>query len=81
MVFFVILVLLIDSYDDLKPPTSPTPTPPIGQKESGSPVGTISKPASADAQTSSPEVGAGVSEEKPAQVEGKIRQPLSPYAA
>ncbi|KDP46212.1 hypothetical protein JCGZ_10052 [Jatropha curcas] len=69
------------AYADLKPPTSPTPTSPGVKKESSRPVDSASEPASVDAQTSSLGTATGISEEKPAPLEGKIGQPLSPNVA
>ncbi|KAJ7001196.1 hypothetical protein D5086_008944 [Populus alba] len=67
------------AYDDLKPPTSPTPTQPSsGKKESASPLEAVSKPATQDTP---PMPAPGVAETKPGPVETKTTRPLSPYAA
>ncbi|XP_011037583.1 PREDICTED: protein TIC 62, chloroplastic-like isoform X2 [Populus euphratica] len=66
------------TYDDLKPPTSPTPTQPSSKKESASPLEAVSKPATPDTP---PMPAPGVAETKPGPVETKTTRPLSPYAA
>ena len=72
-------VTVIDSYDDLKPPTSPTPTQPSSsKKESASPLEAVLKPATPDTP---PMPAPGVAETKPGPVETKTTRPLSPYAA
>lgn len=68
------------SYEDLKPPTSPTPTAPSGKKDStivdGLPMSGIS-----DAQTSTSGVKTGITETVSAPEELSKARPLSPYFA
>jgi hypothetical protein len=71
-------VTVIDSYDDLKPPTSPTPIQPSSKKESAGPLEAVSKPATQDTP---PMPAPGVAETKPGPVETKTTRPLSPYVA
>uniref|UniRef100_A0A2P2K8W1 Protein TIC 62ic isoform X1 n=1 Tax=Rhizophora mucronata TaxID=61149 RepID=A0A2P2K8W1_RHIMU len=59
------------AYDDLKPPTSPMPTAPSGQKATANPSAAMS-PNIPGTRTSSSETGP---------VEAKIARPLSPYVA
>ncbi|KAL9414997.1 hypothetical protein AB3S75_043300 [Citrus x aurantiifolia] len=68
------------SYEDLKPPASPTPTAPSGKKDStivdGLPMSGIS-----DAQTSTSGVKTGITETVSAPEELSKARPLSPYFA
>ncbi|KAF9684328.1 hypothetical protein SADUNF_Sadunf04G0106900 [Salix dunnii] len=48
MVPFYHRLIVLDSYNDLKPPTSPTPTQLSNKKESVSPFEVVSKPAIPD---------------------------------
>ncbi|KAG7011687.1 Protein TIC 62, chloroplastic [Cucurbita argyrosperma subsp. argyrosperma] len=59
------------SYEDLKPPTSPTPSAPVG----------IVDGVSSIAQTSSSESSTEIAEAKPAPAPEKAVTPLSPYVA
>lgn len=65
-------------YEDLKPPTSPTPAAPVGKIDL-----TVVDGVSSSAQTSSVEVSTEIAEANPAPAPEKavILQPLSPYVA
>ncbi|XP_021813456.1 protein TIC 62, chloroplastic [Prunus avium] len=66
------------SYEDFKPPSSPSPSPPSVQKDNV--VDAVSLTIS-DAQTSSVDMTTAVDEIKPTSQEVLITRPLSPYVA
>ncbi|PQQ11543.1 protein TIC 62 chloroplastic [Prunus yedoensis var. nudiflora] len=66
------------SYEDFKPPSSPSPSPPSVQKDNV--VDAVSLTIS-DAQTSSVDTTTAVDEIKPTSQEVLITRPLSPYVA
>ncbi|KAL6270206.1 hypothetical protein ACE6H2_027117 [Prunus campanulata] len=66
------------SYEDFKPPSSPSPSPPSVQKDNV--VDAVSQTIS-DAQTSSVDTTTAVDEIKPTSQEVLITRPLSPYVA
>ncbi|KAK9287081.1 hypothetical protein L1049_015491 [Liquidambar formosana] len=68
------------AYDDLKPPTSPIPTPPSGRKDVNV-AEAVSKTNASDTQTSTLGATTGIAEDKSALAEVQITRPLSPYAA
>lgn len=67
-------------YEDLKPPTSPTPAAPVGKKDSNVVEGVASS-----AQTSSVEASSEIAEANPppapAPEKAVTSKPLSPYTA
>ncbi|KAK7816181.1 protein tic 62 [Quercus suber] len=69
------------NYDDLKPPVSPTPTPPVGQKTKNIISDVLSKPDTSATETSATGMKTGTTETKPAPEERPIKRPLSPYVA
>ncbi|KAG6762793.1 hypothetical protein POTOM_033316 [Populus tomentosa] len=69
---------VLDSYEDLKPPTSPIPTQPSGKKEN---VNSVEAVSMLDTLDPSPASASGIAETKPAPVETKTARPLSPYVA
>lgn len=71
--------LLFCSYDDLKPPTSPSPTAPSSQ-DNLTTVDAIPKPIS-DAEPKTAGIPAGITEITSASQEVPVTSPLSPYAA
>ena len=78
MVFFCPHYTVLDSYEDLKPPTSPIPTQPSGKKEN---VNLVEAVSTLDTSDPSPESASRIAETEPAPVETKTARPLSPYAA
>ncbi|KAF3951473.1 hypothetical protein ACB098_07G115600 [Castanea mollissima] len=68
-------------YDDLKPPVSPIPTPPVGQKTINIINDVLSKPDTSATETSATGMKTGTTETKPAPEELPIKRPLSPYVA
>lgn len=77
----LLFLLLFYSYDDLKPPVSPTPTPPVGQKTINIINDVLSKPDTSDTETSATGMKTGTTETKSAPEERPIKRPLSPYVA
>lgn len=74
-----LLLLFYYSFEDLKPPTSPTPNPPIAQQNV-----TIAEAASkpnTDAQASKLVTTDGFLEATSNAVEVKKKRPLSPYTS
>jgi hypothetical protein len=69
---------VLDSYEDLKPPTSPIPTQPSGKKEN---VNSVEAVSMLDTPDPSPASASGIAETKPAPVGTKTARPLSPYVA
>ncbi|CAK7329749.1 unnamed protein product [Dovyalis caffra] len=74
VLFSVAAMVFHVSYDDLRPPTSPTPTQPSGKKDSVNLVEAVSKPDTSHALPA-------INETKPAPVETKTTRPLSPFTA
>lgn len=76
------------AYDDLKPPTSPSPSEPGGWKETKISE-TVPEPSASDTQSSVPEPSASDTPSSVPGVDGiiettsspKVERPLSPYAA
>lgn len=77
----MLFLLLFYSYDDLKPPVSPIPTPPVGQKTINIINDVLSKPDTSATETSATGMKTGTTETKPAPEELPIKRPLSPYVA
>ncbi|KAL5790858.1 hypothetical protein ACOSQ2_005746 [Xanthoceras sorbifolium] len=67
-------------YDDLKPPTSPTPTPSTGRKDLTI-VDGVSTPSISDTQTIASEMAVSITETVSAPEEVPRTRPLSPYTA
>ncbi|KAB1207223.1 Protein TIC 62, chloroplastic [Morella rubra] len=67
-------------YDDLRPPVSPTPTPPDGQKNKNV-IDAVSKLENPDTQTGAMGTTTTITEIKPAPPEISIKKALSPYVA
>uniref|UniRef100_A0A2N9J6U9 NAD(P)-binding domain-containing protein n=1 Tax=Fagus sylvatica TaxID=28930 RepID=A0A2N9J6U9_FAGSY len=65
-------------YDDLKPPVSPIPIPPVGQKSINI-TNVVPKPNTSDTETSATGMKTGTIETKPAPEEVPFKRPLSPY--
>lgn len=76
---FVVSVVF-HSYDDLRPPVSPTPTPPDGQKNKNV-IDAVSKLENPDTQTGAMGTTTTITEIKPAPPEISIKKALSPYVA
>jgi hypothetical protein len=74
----LLFLLLFYSYDDLKPPVSPIPIPPVGQKSINI-TNVVPKPNTSDTETSAMGMKTGIIETKPAPEEVPFKRPLSPY--
>ena len=70
--------MVLDSYEDLKQPTSPIPTQPSGKKED---VSSVEAASTLDTSDPSPATASGIAETNPTPEETKTSRPLSPYVA